>query len=454
MLGVATLLAEDKAVPIAPSIRFTEPEIIQSWGWLIAREKGLAGIEINAEEISRFLTGFADGVSHRPSPYDLPKIYPDVERLAKARREKITRAIEGRNEIAARKFFEELQKNTNVLALSGGVRCEIVKPGSGPLPKQSQTVNVHYVARLIDGTEFAEMGPIDFVLVTNRSVCRGWIESLQKINPGGRIKLYVPPPLAETEADRWGIEPGSAMIFEIELFNFKETSPEDLANSTLPPAPEPEPPPPSGYTDRQIIETWGRDIALQSRAEKCQLNTEELSLLIQGLSAGIQGKPPPFDLSRINSQVRQFVTDRLERSRFQTRQKRIDEMNALFATLKHNTNVVELPDGLRYEILKPGSGPCPRRGQIVRVDYTGRLLDGTIFDKTYNEPLHIEVGSVIPGWNEGIQKINRGGKIKLYVPPSLGYGTEDMSGVVAPIPADSTLIYEIELLEIREAPGA
>jgi FKBP-type peptidyl-prolyl cis-trans isomerase len=88
------------------------------------------------------------------------------------------------------------------------------------------------------------------------------------------------------------------------------------------------------------------------------------------------------------------------------------------------------------------------------VDYTGRLLDGTIFDKTYNEPLHIEVGSVIPGWNEGIQKINRGGKIKLYVPPSLGYGTEDMSGVVAPIPADSTLIYEIELLEIREAPGA
>lgn len=85
------------------------------------------------------------------------------------------------------------------------------------------------------------------------------------------------------------------------------------------------------------------------------------------------------------------------------------------------------------------------------VDYSGRLINGSVFDQTYNEPLHIEVGSVIPGWNEGIQKINRGGKLKLYIPPDLGYGNEDHSGVVAPIPANSTLIYEIELLDIQDA---
>jgi FKBP-type peptidyl-prolyl cis-trans isomerase len=270
---------------------------------------------------------------------------------------------------------------------------------------------------------------------------------------GGRMKLYVPPPLSERDAERWGIEPGSAMIFEIELFDFKDTSPEELANSTLPPAPEPEPPPPSGYTDLQIIETWGRDIALKSRADKYQLNSTELDSLLEGLSAGIRGTPPPLELKQVSATVNQFLAERRERVRLQILRQRTEEMNALFATLKHNTNVVELPDGLRYEILKPGSGPGPQRGQVVIVDYTGRLLDGTVFDKTYNEPLHIEVGSVISGWNEGIQKINRGGRIRLYVPPSLGYGSEDRSGVVAPIPADSLLIYEIELLEIQEAPA-
>ncbi len=59
------------------------------------------------------------------------------------------------------------------------------------------------------------MGPLDLVLVTNREVCRGWTEALQRIGRGGALKLYIPPPPAEAEADHWGIPPGSAMIFEI-----------------------------------------------------------------------------------------------------------------------------------------------------------------------------------------------------------------------------------------------
>ena len=124
-------------------------------------------------------------------------------------------------------------------------------------------------------------------------------------------------------------------------------------------------------------------------------------------------------------------------------------MNALFTKLKENTNVVTLPDGLCYEVLKPGRGPFPKAGQIVLVNYTARLINGRIFDRTMNEPLHVKVGSVIHGWNEGIQKINKGGKIRLYIPPSLGYGSDAVSG----IPADSTLIYEIELIDIEGGAG-
>jgi len=119
-------------------------------------------------------------------------------------------------------------------------------------------------------------------------------------------------------------------------------------------------------------------------------------------------------------------------------------MDRLFADLKRNPNTIELPDGLRYEILKQGDGKFPKDGETVLVNYTGHLIDGSVFDKTMEEPLRVKVGSVIAGWNEGVQKIREGGKIKLYIPPSLGYGEEAVSG----IPSGSTLIYEIELVDI------
>ncbi len=288
--------------------------------------------------------------------------------------------------------------------------------------------------------------------MTNRNVCPGWTDALQRMKKGGVLKLYIPPPLSEDDAKTWGIEPGSARIFEIELLEIRDTSPEDLANSTLPPAPEPEPPPPSGYAESQVIQTWGWDVARQVHANKYQLTGAEISAVSKGLAAGIRGQPPRPDLPAVYPQVKQFVDGRREQVHREEKQKRQSEMEALFATLKNNTNVIQLPDGLRYEILKPGSPARPKTGQIVVVDYTGRLVNGTVFDQTYNEPLHIEVGSVIDGWNEGITNIGKGGRIKLYVPPSLGYGSEDHSSVVSAVPADSTLIYEIELLDIQDPP--
>jgi FKBP-type peptidyl-prolyl cis-trans isomerase len=449
---LACALALGLGIATIPAAELTHEQVLESWGWNIAHDKNVAGVELNAAELSLFLKGFSGGAQARPAPVDSPEIFSDVLRLAKARREKVVRAIIQKNEAAARSFFSELNRNTNLLALPGGIRCEILAPGTGAFPKLQQTVNVHYTARLIDGTEFDQMGPIDMVLVTNRSVCRGWTDAFQKFRPGGRMKLYVPPPLSLEDAERRGIEPGSAMVFEIELLDVKDTSPEDLANSQLPAAPEPEPPAPSGSTDAQIIETWGWTVARQTPAGEFGLSAPEISSLAKGVAAGVRDEPAAFDLHDAAPQVAKFVAGRKEQARLAERRKRQAEMETLFASLRTNSNVVQLADGLRYEIVKPGHGPFPKPGQIVLVDYTARLANGAVFDKTYNEPLHIEVGSIIAGWNEGIQKINLGGRIKLYIPPELGYGNENRSGVVAPIPADSTLIYEIELLEIQDPP--
>jgi FKBP-type peptidyl-prolyl cis-trans isomerase len=458
----ATSSAPGPAKPDSPTSQtlssgFNNQQIIETWGWIIAQEKRVAEIEISEAELSAFLKGVAAGFKGQPVSYDLDKIFPDVERMAKARREKVVRTITEKNEAEAKVFFTGLDKNTNVVKLPGGVRYEIIRPGSGPYPKTEQTVNVHYVVRLIDGTEFLEWGPIDIVLVINKSLpfasfpFPSWFEDLRKINKGGTIKFYVPPPLPEADVARAGIPPGSTMIFEVELLDLKDTTPENLEISLLPPAPEVEPPPPSGYSEQQIIETWGWNIARETRVSNLGFSEAELSLLTKGLVAGVKGQPPPYDLEKIHPAVEQFVNDRREQARLAFKQKQLAASEVFFTGLKKNTNVVELPSGLRYEIIKPGSGPYPKVGKTVKITYVGRLLNGKVFDT--DEEINVEISNnppqwIIPGWTEGLQKINKGGKIKLYIPHSLAYGDRSIHNV----PPYSTLIFEIEVLDIKDTP--
>jgi FKBP-type peptidyl-prolyl cis-trans isomerase len=109
--------------------------------------------------------------------------------------------------------------------------------------------------------------------------------------------------------------------------------------------------------------------------------------------------------------------------------------------------VVETPSGLQYKIISPGTGDHPMATSNVTVHYRGMLLDGNVFDSSYdrNEPLTIELNGVIPGWTEGLQMISPGGQIILYIPPHLAYGDRD----AGPIPPGSLLIFEVELLSFE-----
>ena len=105
------------------------------------------------------------------------------------------------------------------------------------------------------------------------------------------------------------------------------------------------------------------------------------------------------------------------------------------------------PSGLQYEVLEATIGQKPQATDKVRVHYEGTLIDGTVFDSSVErgEPLEFPVGAVIPGWTEGLQLMDEGSKYILYIPYNLGYG-EQPAGA---IPAGSTLIFEVELLEIN-----
>lgn len=121
-----------------------------------------------------------------------------------------------------------------------------------------------------------------------------------------------------------------------------------------------------------------------------------------------------------------------------------------------------MPSGLVYINVKKGSGPKPENGQTVQVNFKGYLMDGTVFDTSIEseakaagvhnpnrpyEPLEFPLGqgAVIPGWEEGIGMMNKGGKAKLIIPSVLAYGSRAMG----PIPANSILIFDVELVDVK-----
>lgn len=110
-------------------------------------------------------------------------------------------------------------------------------------------------------------------------------------------------------------------------------------------------------------------------------------------------------------------------------------------------DVITLPSGLQYKVVTLGKGTSPKATDNVTVHYKGMLLDGSVFDSSYdrNEPATFPLNGVIAGWTEGLQLMAPGAKYIFYIPAHLGYGDRDM-GV---IPPGSTLVFEVELISVN-----
>ncbi|MDE6819996.1 MAG: FKBP-type peptidyl-prolyl cis-trans isomerase [Bacteroides acidifaciens] len=125
----------------------------------------------------------------------------------------------------------------------------------------------------------------------------------------------------------------------------------------------------------------------------------------------------------------------------------IEQGKAFLEENKKRAGIITLPSGLQYEVINEGTGKKPQATDQVRCHYEGTLIDGTLFDSSIQrgEPAVFGVNQVIPGWVEALQLMSEGAKWKLYIPSELGYGAR---GAGEMIPPHSTLVFEVELLEV------
>jgi FKBP-type peptidyl-prolyl cis-trans isomerase FklB len=174
-----------------------------------------------------------------------------------------------------------------------------------------------------------------------------------------------------------------------------------------------------------------------------------LELLIQGLKDTLQGKEPALE----EAEMQKIYSDWQQRMRAEQMAKQKKEAaenlakgTAFLEANKEKEGVKVLPSGLQYKVITEGTGNTPTLNDKVKTNYRGTLIDGTEFDSSYKrgQPAEFPVKGVIKGWTEALQLMKVGSKWELYIPANLAYGERPRPG----IPANSTLIFEIELLEI------
>lgn len=166
------------------------------------------------------------------------------------------------------------------------------------------------------------------------------------------------------------------------------------------------------------------------------------NLVLRALNDLKTGKPLMDDTQANNCMVSYVQSMRSEKA---AGNKKAGE--AFLAENRKQPGIISLPSGLQYQVLKESTGVKPMATDKVKVHYTGSLLDGTVFDSSVQrgEPLEIAVNGVIPGWTEALQLMPVGSKWKLFIPSYLAYGD---SGAGPAIKPGSTLIFEVELLDI------
>lgn len=179
----------------------------------------------------------------------------------------------------------------------------------------------------------------------------------------------------------------------------------------------------------------------------------DLELMKRGIENALGGTESPLSQEQMQTLLSQYQMEAQQRAKQQQQQEgqqNLQKGEDFLAQNSQSDSVMVTDSGLQYQVLEQGEGISPDPSDSVRVHYEGELLDGTVFDSSYQrgEPVTFQLSGVIQGWIEGVQLMQEGAHYRFWIPAELGYGQNPPQG--SPIGPNQTLVFEVELLEVVE----
>lgn len=203
-------------------------------------------------------------------------------------------------------------------------------------------------------------------------------------------------------------------------------------------------------------QTIGFMIATQSRLAELEFSKEEIAQIAKGLEYGLDASKDPAAIRAEIPNVQQFLTERqqklaavqAEKMQGELAERRV-EMAAFFEKIATEEGIEKDESGFYFKVTEAGEGDKPTMSDSVEVHYKGTLIDGTVFDSSFDRgaPATFPMNGVIKGFSGGLSKIAAGGKVTIYIPSDLGYGDNPRPGGV--IKPGDALIFECELIKVN-----
>ncbi|ALP53063.1 hypothetical protein Tel_07790 [Candidatus Tenderia electrophaga] len=189
----------------------------------------------------------------------------------------------------------------------------------------------------------------------------------------------------------------------------------------------------------------GLQIGQQLKNDNIELDEDAFLAAIQDVAAG---KQPQLSQSQIQDTLQRVQQQRASVAQQAGEENRRQGEEFLVENAK-KSGVKKTDSGLQYKVIEEGKGEKPKASDTVVVHYRGTLIDGTEFDSSYSrgEPATFPVNGVIQGWQEALQMMREGSKWQIYVPADLAYGSRGAGAQIGP---NSTLIFDVELLDIKD----
>lgn len=189
---------------------------------------------------------------------------------------------------------------------------------------------------------------------------------------------------------------------------------------------------------------------MMAEGNKETITDLDLKTFEVGFKDGYEGTESALTKEQMQEVLTKWEADKQKQmvEELQTMASDNKEAGAKFlAENKSKDGIKTTASGLQYKVVTEGSGGKPSKTDIVKVDYEGKLLDGTVFDSSYKrgKPVEFPLNQVIPGWTEGVQLMTKGSKYEFYIPSDLAYGENGAPG----IQPNSTLIFTVELLDFK-----